>query len=381
MAPTVSDHKFNDDLLLAESDRALAARIYPTILHVLDHPELRLLFSEHDKTANHAKRRGRTAGFWVVAFGFSALAIAALEYPLTHTTSDHFSQPTIIIVRLILAAVSAVCGIASVLIGSVGVLYGRRKRDWLHQRLMGESTRQFHFQTFIFRLPEILASLKDEAAKLSFVSERKLWLEAFKARFEGKLDAIFGSTIDEENGAEHWLYEGLIKPPKLRETRDLDPLFDAYRKLRILHQLGYADYKLQPDYRIFSAVPLRQAEVISHISSASIILLCAISVGLLLGVIFPTSVWAAFDSETMNVVVIWIALAALATRAIEQGFQPEREAERYQQYRSSVRAILEQFDTAGSQDEKIRIMGEMERLAFDEMRNFLITNERARFVM
>lgn len=103
--------------------------------------------------------------------------------------------------------------------------------------------------------------------------------------------------------------------------------------------------------------------------------------GLLLGVIFPTSVWAAFDSETINVVIIWIALAALATRAVEQGLQPEREAERYQQYRSGVRAVLEQFDAAASQDEKIRIMRDMERLAFDEMRNFLITNERARFVM
>jgi hypothetical protein len=381
MAPAISDHEFNDDLLLAEPDRKLAACLYPTILHVLDHPELRQLFSEYDELANRSKRKGRAAGFWVIAFGFSALAIAALEYPLTHATGDHFSDSTIATVRLILAALSAVCGIASVLIGSVGVLYARRKRDWLHLRLMGESIRQFHFQTLVFRLPEILASLKDDNAKSAFVLDRKLWFKALKSRFEGKLDAVFGAITNEQNGIDPWLHEGLMKHPKLRETRDLAPLFDAYRKLRILHQLGYADYKLQPDHRIFSPVPRRQAEVISQISSLSIILLCAISVCLLLGVIFPTSVWAAFDSETINVVVIWIALAALATRAIEQGLQPEREAERYQQYRSGVRAILEQFDAAASQDDKIRIMRDMERLAFDEMRNFLITNERARFVM
>jgi hypothetical protein len=29
----------------------------------------------------------------------------------------------------------------------------------------------------------------------------------------------------------------------------------------------------------------------------------------------------------------------------------------------------------------IEIMREMERMAFDEMRNFLVTNERSRFVM
>jgi hypothetical protein len=69
------------------------------------------------------------------------------------------------------------------------------------------------------------------------------------------------------------------------------------------------------------------------------------------------------------------------TRAVEQGLQPEREIERYQQYRSGVRAILERYDHAVSQNAKIEIMREMERLAFEEMRNFLITNERSRFVM
>lgn len=38
-------------------------------------------------------------------------------------------------------------------------------------------------------------------------------------------------------------------------------------------------------------------------------------------------------------------------------------------------------DEASSQNSKIETMREMGRLAFDEMRNFLITNERSRFVM
>ena len=79
--------------------------------------------------------------------------------------------------------------------------------------------------------------------------------------------------------------------------------------------------------------------------------------------------------------VKWIAVAALAARAFEQGLQPERELERYQQYGLGCKAILERFDSAASQAEKVKIMMEMERLSFDEMRNFLITNNRARFVM
>jgi len=165
------------------------------------------------------------------------------------------------------------------------------------------------------------------------------------------------------------------------ESKDLEPLFDAYRELRILHQLGYANYKLHDDHRVFSAMPRRQLTILSQAVFAWIVLLVVMHGGVLAGAIFPGSVFEAFHSPNAVVVIIWLALAALATRAIEQGLQPEREIERYQQYRSGIRAILERYDEASSQKSKIEIMREMERLAFDEMRNFLVTNERSRFVM
>jgi hypothetical protein len=377
MASPVDTHKFNDDLLLAEQDRKLAARKYPTILHVLDHPELRQLFLEYDAPANRAKRNGRIAGFLAIAFGFIALAIAALEFPVMHQTSGRSPD----LVRLALAISSAGCGIISVLIGSIGVLFARRKRQWLHNRLMGERIRQFHFQMLVFRLPDILMSLTDDAAKSAFLSKRKLWFDTFLARSVGRLDAVFVEMIREENAAEPWLHETRRQPAKIREGKELDALFGAYRELRILHQIGYANFKLQDDYRIFSAMPWRQAQVLSHISLISIVVLGVIDVGVLWEAFFPGSIWTAFAAGSINVITIWIALAALSVRAIEQGLQPEREVERYQQYRSSLRAVLDRFDRAQSGAEKIQVMEDMERLSFDELRNFLITNERARFVM
>src|SRR5262249_38676772 len=158
-------------------------------------------------------------------------------------------------------------------------------------------------------------------------------------------------------------------------------IFDAYRELRIMHQLDYANYKLQDDYRIISTMPRRQLAVISGTVFALILLIVVMHVGILVSALFPNSMFAAFHLPEATVVIIWLALAALATRAVEQGLQPEREIERYQQYRSGVRVILERYDNAVSQNEKIGVMREMERLAFEEMRNFLITNERSRFVM
>jgi hypothetical protein len=376
MIASFDDHKFNDDLLLQEADRNFAKKRYPSIFHVLDHPELRELFSEYDRPALRAKSTGLKAGLLAIGFGFSAFAVAASELLLTASQLENWTS-------VVLAVISGLCGVLSVLIGSIGVLSAGRKREWLYCRLMTEKIRQFHFQTLAFRLPSILASLKGEAARSRFLSDRALWFESFKTQTVGRLDSIFASVIREDEKIDACLHGGgeAREGDTQYESNDLDPIFHAYRELRILHQLSYADYKLQDDHHIFSSMPRRQSAVLSQAVFTWIILLLIMHVGIMAGALFPNSIFAAFHSPNAIVVVICLALAALATRAIEQGFQPEREIERYQQYRSAIRAILERYDGAQSHLSKLAIMREMERLAFDEMRNFLITNERARFVM
>jgi hypothetical protein len=385
MASPIESHKFNDDLLLDQqsprtfpvqgsprlSDRELAGMKYPTILHVLDHAELRELFSEHDVLANRAKRAGQRAGFRAIGLVGIALAIASAEHLLNHEKGTFTFW-----VRITLIFISAFCGLGGVAIGAMGILFAGKKREWLYRRLMTERIRQWHFQTFVFRVPEILQSLKSENSKKAFARIWKSWFEVFKASFDGKLDEKFTEIIEDERATDIWLHEARRMPIEIQETSDLNPLFDAYRELRIKHQIGYADHKLRDDYRVFSDAPRRQDEVLFAVSFTCIILVCAIHVG----VLFAALLQPAFLPVT-SVIIIWIAIAALAMRAVEQGLQPERELQRYLQYRSAVQAILERFDNEASQSGKLYIMLEMERLAFDEMRNFLITNQRARFVM
>lgn len=276
MVTPSDDHKFNDDLLLLEEDRKLASIKYPTIFHVLDHPQLRQLFSKYDAPANRAKRVGLIAGLLAIGLGFGALAIAALELIFAHPAG------------VTLAAISGLCGILSFLIGSVGVLTAGRKRNWLRARLMGERIRQFHFQTLVFRVPEILASLKDATGKALFLSERNLSFETFKAQFAGKLDSAFAAIIEEEQSINPWLFgDAKRETAEMQENKNLNPLFDAYRELRIVHQLDYTNYKLQNDYRIISAMPRRQLAVISGVVFALIVLLVVMHVGILAGTLFP----------------------------------------------------------------------------------------------
>ena len=369
-------HKFNDDLLLQEADQRFAEKKYPSIFHVLDHPELRELFCEYEAPALRAKNAGLKAGLLAIGFGLCAFGVAAAALLLTASQLENWTS-------VVLAVISGLCGVLSLLIGNIGVLSAGRKREWLYCRLMTERIRQFHFQTLAFRLPSILASLKDEAARSRFLSDRALWFESFKTRMVGRLDSVFASAIREDEQISACLHDGeeTREGDAQYESNDLDPIFDAYRELRIMYQLSYVDYKLQDDYHIFSSMPRRQSVVLSQAVFIWIILLLIMHIGVLTGALFPTSIFAAFHTPGAIVFIICLALLALATRAIEQGLQPEREIERYQQYRSAVRAIVERYDGASTHRSKLAIMREMEQLAFDEMRNFLITNERARFVM
>lgn len=371
MKPSIEQHKFNNDLLLAREDRDVAAQRYPDIMHVLDHPELRHLFAIYDKPANRAKRHARTAGLWAIGLVWIALAIASLEHLFAH----HPPWP------MALAAISAVCGLTGVVIGGTGVLFAARKREWLHRRLMTERIRQFHFQTFVVRLPEILHSLGSGEARTAFLLKRQAWFEEFHAHFHGKLDEQFVLVLQDEKQADIWLHETEKEGRKIPEHPALEPLFTAYRELRIKHQIGYANTQLKDDHRIFSAVPRRQAAVFSGFSFICIVLVCAIHLVVLAGVFFSDASTLTAISKIASIIIIWIAVAALAARAIEDGLQPEREVERYQQYGSAAQFVLERFDQAASQEEKLQIMQEMERLVFDEMRNFLISGNRTRFVL
>jgi hypothetical protein len=138
MGQTLPEHKFNDDLLLRESDLRLAVKKYPSVVHVLDHPDLRRLFIKYNAPARRAKSRGLAFGLMAIASGFAALAVAAAEILIMLgcercglAAQEEFSG-------MLLTGVSFACAAASLLIGGFGVLLGARKREWLHNRLMAE---------------------------------------------------------------------------------------------------------------------------------------------------------------------------------------------------------------------------------------------------
>jgi hypothetical protein len=365
--------KFNDDLLVSEEDRKLAAEKYSSVYHVLDDAELRHAFHIHDMKANRAKRSGRIAGGAAIVLGALALAASATE-PLV--------QP--IHLDVVTASIGAILGIISVLLGASATLTGKRKRYWLLHRFATERLRQFHFQAFVYCLPEIVNSIQGTISVDQFKAYRDLQLRTFRSQVLAKLESQFTSTLS-EHGAEYIALH--IAAPGLPPTDNaaFSSLAAAYRELRLQHQVDYASYKLSESHSAKSSLPMRHARFFELIGIISIALLflvhfsaiSGVAVGYLRGVSYSELTIATL----LPVLAMWIAIIALAANAFERGLQPEREIERYRAYLHGIQAILHRFDGAQSTLDRWRAMEDMERLSYTEMRDFLTTFTRAKFVM
>jgi hypothetical protein len=223
----IDQHKFNDDLLTNPGDLGRARILYPGLFHVLDHPELRNLFLDYDKPANAEKARSRKWGYTALALGLFALMTAA-AYPLYENRC--VASP--------LGFIAAFCGVSSLIIGYSEVLFGKAKRRWLYQRLMTERLRQFHFQTLIRHLPEVLDSIKKES-KADYEKLRDKWFTGFKVGHEDKLAGKFSELMGGEGQV--WLHDQKPIKDEVFQDPDLDLVFQAYQALRLDHQLGYAN--------------------------------------------------------------------------------------------------------------------------------------------
>jgi hypothetical protein len=69
----------------------------------------------------------------------------------------------------------------------------------------------------------------------------------------------------------------------------------------------------------------------------------------------------------------------IALRVLDQGLQLTAEAERYQWYHAAVEALEARFLRAHPR-RKIDLLREMEHLAYQEMRRFVVSFEGSRFV-
>ena len=369
-----SDHLYNDDLLIDEESLRYAGVEFPGIFHVLDNKELRAAFSAIDKDAGTAKRRSQRAGSWAVICAVLSLAGASAE-PLWRELP--WLWPSFV------AIVSALLGLAAAIIAVVGVLHGTQKDQWLLNRIRTERLRQFHFQAFIWKLPEIARSCKaiDVGARTQYQTDRRTTVEAFVHRLAGHADDELAAILAPTGGDRLWLYEADDSPPAVpggfRPRSLVQGVPDDFG---FEEQLGYAEHKLRLSNfaLVFRRAPLRnQQQTLRVVWIVAFTLLVALHAALVVG---HFAGWHALDSSLLHVGIVWLALIALGAKTLEVGFGLTREIERYEDYRAEVLDALQRFNRARTAAERLRAMMDMERISFDEMRSFLRAANESSFV-
>jgi hypothetical protein len=352
----------NDDLFLTEAAQAQWREGHPDAFRVLDFPDLRAEFSVHDPLAGQARK---TAQWW----GTVSVLTAGLGVILGSVTSALPGDWH----RTLAPVYSAMVFCGGVISLWLYATSGQRY-VWLAHRFWTERIRQFHFQFVLSHLDLAVRAMRDDAALTEYRKLRATAFADFKAQAKHAPERIHQLKTDVTE-AQVWIDPDWAKPPKLPDgpRADLDILLDALRRLRIDVQTQYAGAKLtahrhSPGWRAwwFGAV----GDV-----STGLVAACACLAGI--AMIVPAfSGWHSW---------LWAGVGAfgalgLMARVMEQGLQTQIDHERYEWYDSAVQAAGARYAEGGLRD-KIAALREMEVLAYQEMRRFIVAHLRAKFLM
>ena len=357
------EHPINDDLLISEGDREYARRVYGPLAEALIFPELAAIFVEADRRANQARPVVHRWGLASVVMVLLALFVAS-SAPFFEGMFGSDNRAIYVIVLC-----SGIIGIVGALSG-FGLFSARIKAAWLENRMIAEMLRQLHYRIIIEHAGEIIraceASESDPDAFGAYHQRRLAILDNFDHEVVRRKHFEFHRLMDAQGDTAHY-------PIRLPSPGDIggtfaEKLFAAYQTLRLHRQRQFATYKISLDNHVFSNAAM----------------FCVLA---LLGLHFIAAILALFSWSHagaslgyVHLATVWVAIVALAFRAIEEGFKPRADIQRYQTYQATIEDLLVQYPS-GTPAAKVGFMRVMERAAYDEMVFFLRCYERARFAM
>lgn len=383
--------RFNDELLLSESDRTLAEKSYPNVFFALDHPELRQEFDRVDSLALKAKRRSRRIGFAALVFATLSLLTFPAE-PLIESIGQSDLEYGIMFQYLTIFG--AVIGLLALFFGNLGLGFGRFKRSWLQKRLITERLRQWHAQYIISNAAEIAEIAATGTGQQDWIDRRSVAFQRFKRAFIDQIGseyakytissaALFsGQSVSDPLAAKaFWIDESWAKAADRKSDKAhkpaMDELYRAFDETRMLGQIQYTNYVLSAD-GAFWASPPKQLHVLGNLSYILVMLAFLAN-----AVALVSAVWPGFPIgwQALSSLAISFAIIAVGVRALLEGLRPERETRRMQFYANALNHAKKAFDTARSHGKRIEAMSMLERASYDEMVEFISSNEQARFVL
>lgn len=383
--------RFNDELLLTDSDRALAARLYPSVMFALDHPSLRKDFLRIDQVAIRAKKRSRLIGLLTLCFAVVSLLGFPLENVIAALWPD-MSQPAVIFRWL--AIIGAACGVLAIVFGNAGFLFGKSKRDWLEKRLMSERLRQWHAQYLIAHALDVARAAGDAAREAAYATLRETAYQQFQRTFLDQITSEYTKyTLRTAAGHSGRKMKAIadssaywIDPDwNARATRKLTPaedaivsdLLEAYTQTRLQGQVQYTNYILSSEGKFWSLPSLQ----VTLLDNTAFTLVIGAFASNFVALVSAISTQVPLAQSVLGSLAIIFAILAVGVRALQEGLRPHQEIRRMEYYASAIDHARESMLEARTTRKKLEAAMLLERASFEEMLEFLGTNEQARFVL
>jgi len=331
----------------------------PQISFAFEFEELLGPFGQADAQAGRARDRNRNLGFFGVLLVLVALLYAGVA-PLLHDVDEG--------IREVLGSIAAILGLLGTLLGISGLRRKSQRRRWLSARLKTEMLRLFHFHYIAARLPQIETAVHDPQLRSAYLQERAT---ALGRLLDGDLrnpDASLDAVIDPAAADAFPFISALPASGPISPVAAA--LFTAWKELRLDWQLRYCEAKLttRSPGRWLS---LHRLELVfSLVAWTCIGLIILLHIG-----------HFGIHVEWLEAAVISVALVALAARALEDGAKPQREVERYEQYRAKIKVARQRFDAAGDMQMKLEVMRAFEQVSQEEMRVFMRTHLHSRYLL
>lgn len=383
--------RFNDELLLSEADRDLAEASYPNVFFALDHPALREEFHRVDKLAIRAKNTSRRIGCAALIFAtlslltFPSAPLIDVVWPSTTSQDD--------IIRT-LGILGAFFGVLALVFGNLGLGFGKVKRSWLQRRLITERLRQWHAQYLIAHSVSAAAAAHSETDKAAWLESRRHAFNRFKRSFIDQIGSEYikftdasaatfsgQSIIDPKATKSFWIEKDWANAAAAKPQKDhqetLNELYRAVEETRIRGQIQYTNYVLSSDGKFWSS-PSKQLHILGNLSYILVVLaFIANFIALIAGV------WRNFpiDWDILGSLAIAFAILAVGVRAMLEGLRPQRETRRMQFYAAAINHAGDSFAKARTHNKHVEAASLLERASYDEMIEFISSNERARFVL
>ena len=265
---------------------------------------------------------------------------------------------------------------------------------WLQQRLITERLRHWHAQYLLAHAVEIVAAAKDDAARTKFLADRALAFGLFKHTFIDQIASEYtkytlrtaashsGQTVINPSGYRSFWIDPAWEKRAARAVPKADQdilteLYNAYAETRILGQVQYTNYILSSEGKFWS-LPAKQAKILDNTGIGLVLFAFVANFIALISAIWPSF---PIGQSILGSVAISFAILAVGVRAVEEGLRPKREIRRMELYAASVQHARDEFAAARTPAKRLAAASLLERASFEEMIEFLSTNERARFVL